>query len=409
MLNTEGFEVNPLLKPFYAVIPLSLEELFGEELKKLGIEKFRLEKGGCWFGADMTQMMKVNLWTRYASRVLLKVAEAPYKNEEDIYRLAKSFRWAQYFTPESTFKVELSARRSPLRSIEFAALRVKDAICDFFRETEGRRPDVEKHDPDIRVFVHLTDKNCILYLDTSGESLFKRGWREAKGEAPLKENLAAGLIGLAGWTPDKPLQDPFCGSGTIVIEAATIACNMAPGLNRRFGFERFRGFDSDAWQRLKKEARMAIDWEKEVTLEGSDISTLIVDRARKNAMLAGLAPWLNAGKVRFQACDAREVKPCSPHPGIIVTNPPYGEQSNPKSASVASMMKNVADNLKRNFAGWTVWMLTSDRQLPRQMRLSESRKIVFFNGPLECRYFRFAMTAGSNRKEEISKESQPSE
>lgn len=162
-----------------------------------------------------------------------------------------------------------------------------------------QRPDVEKHDPDIRIYVHLTDKSCIIYLDTSGESLFKRGWREAKGEAPLKENLAAGLLGLAGWTPDKPLQDPFCGSGTIIIEAATIACNMAPGLNRRFGFERFRGFDSTAWQRIKKEARMAVNFDVPVNLAGSDISTLIVDRAQKNAVLAGISQWVNEGKVRF--------------------------------------------------------------------------------------------------------------
>ena len=185
--------MNTLLKPFYAVVPLSLEELFAEELTKLGIEKFRLEKGGCWFGAEMSQMMQVNLWTRYASRILLKVTEGPYRTEEDIYKLAKSFRWEQYFTPENTFKIELSSRRSPLKSVAFAALRVKDAVCDYFRETDGQRPDVEKHDPDIRIYVHLTDKNCIIYLDTSGESLFKRGWREAKGEAPLKENLAAGL------------------------------------------------------------------------------------------------------------------------------------------------------------------------------------------------------------------------
>ena len=234
--------MNTLLKPFYAVVPLSLEELFAEELKKLGIEKFRLEKGGCWFGAEMSQMMQVNLWTRYASRILLKVAEGPYRTEEDIYKLAKSFRWEQYFTPKNTFKIELSSRRSPLKSVAFTALRVKDAVCDYFRETDGQRPDVEKHDPDIRIYVHLTDKSCIIYLDTSGESLFKRGWREAKGEAPLKENLAAGLLGLAGWTPDKPLQDPFCGSlklprspaiwlpGLIAASALSASADLIPRL-----------------------------------------------------------------------------------------------------------------------------------------------------------------------------------
>ena len=196
--------MNPLLKPFYAVVPLSLEELFAEELKKLGIEKFRLEKGGCWFGAEMSQMMQVNLWTRYASRILLKVAEGPYRTEEDIYKLAKSFRWEQYFTPENTFKIELSSRRSPLKSVAFAALRVKDAVCDYFRETDGQRPDVEKHDPDIRIYVHLTDKNCIIYLDTSGESLFKRGWREAKGEAGRRTSRCRILSAVRARSSLKP-------------------------------------------------------------------------------------------------------------------------------------------------------------------------------------------------------------
>lgn len=388
------------LKPYYAVVPLSLEELFGNELKSLGIEKFRVEKGGCWFGATDEQMMKVNLHTRYASRILLKLAQCEYKNEEDIYKLALGCPWEEYFTSNSSIKVSVSARHSPLRSLDFIALKIKDAVCDKFREIDGSRPDVDKADPDIRIFAHLTDKTAILYLDTSGESLFKRGWREQKGEAPLKENLAAGLLGLAQWNRTEPLQDPFCGSGTIIIEAATMAANIAPGLNRRFGFERFKGFNSNGWQNLKKEARMAVNWDNEAQLYGSDISTQVIELAKKNLVLAGLARWMEAGKITFEACDAREVKPAFDKCGLIVTNPPYGEQSNPKSASVASMMKNVADNLKHNFAGWTVWMLTSDRKLPHQMRLSESRKIVFFNGPLECRFFRFVMTAGSNRKNE---------
>lgn len=390
--------MDPNLKPFYAVVPLSLEELFGKELQTLGVEKFRLEKGGCWFGATMQQMMKVNLWTRYASRILLKIDEKPYRTEQDVYLAARSVAWEKYFKFHNTFKISLTATHSSLTSLDFAALRVKDAICDRFRDISGERPSVEKANPDIQIFVHLSKDRCILYLDTSGESLFKRGWREAKGEAPLKENLAAGLLGLAGWTPSLPLLDPFCGSGTIVIEAATIAARIAPGINRRFGFEKLIGFDSTAWQTLKKEARMGVSWDTPVELCGSDISTLIVERAQKNAALAGLNRWLAEGKIRFFASDARKTSPTSTTAGLIVTNPPYGEQSNPKSASVASMMKDVADNLKQNFSGWTVWMLSSDRQLPRQMRLSESRKIEFFNGPLECRFFKFEMMSGAYRK-----------
>ncbi len=387
-----------LLKSFYAVVPLSLEELFAGELKALGITKYRLEKGGCWFGGTEEDMMRVNLNTRYASRILLKLVEKPYRTEDEIYRIAHDVKWENHFSPEQSIKISLTARNCPLRSLDFATLRVKDAVCDRFRENDGIRPDVERHRPDIQIFAHLTDKRCILYLDTSGESLFKRGWRAEKGEAPLKENLAAGLLGLAGWNPDVPLYDPFCGSGTIVIEAATIAANIAPGINRKFGFQKFKGFDSNAWHEIKKAARMAVNFDRKVSLAGSDISTRVVETAKENAELAGLKPWIENGNLKFFAKDAREAVPTSEEPGLVVANPPYGEQSNPKSASVASMIKNVADNFKHQFAGWTVWMLTSDRRLPAQMRLKESLKIVFFNGPLECRFFKFVMTAGSYRQ-----------
>lgn len=393
MLNTQ-------LNPFYAVVPLSLEEHFANELRALGIEKLRVEKGGCWFGATIEEMMKVNLQTRYASRILWKIAEKPYSNEDDIYKLAAGVAWEKYFDVKDSFKVDLSAHRCPLRSLDYLTLRVKDGVCDHFRDLTDERPDVSKYAPKIRIYAFVNEKTCTLYLDTSGESLFKRGWRKEKGEAPLKENLAAGLLALADWNPEKPLYDPFCGSGTIIIEAATIACNMAPGLYRRFGFENFKGFDSNAWQEIKKEARMKIDWNREVHFAGSDISTIIVNRAEMNARLAGLGKWLEDGKIQFFARDAREAEPpFEAGPGLIVTNPPYGEQSNPKSASVASMMKNVSDGFKRNFDGWTAWLLTSDRRLPKQMRLSESRKIVFFNGPLECRFFKFDLKSGSFRKE----------
>ncbi len=390
--------MNQELKQFYAVLPYGLEELFANEIKALGIQKFKLEKSGCYFGASIDDMMRVNLWSRIASRILLKVGEKSYRNEKDIFEAAFAIEWEKWFTPKQSIKISLTSHRSPLRSVDFAALRIKDAICDRFRENEGERPDVEKHHPDIQIFAHLTENKVILYLDTSGEALFKRGWRAAKGEAPLKENLAAGLIGLADWKPDQPLYDPFCGSGTIIIEAACIAANIAPGIQRKFGFEQFKDFDQAAWKKIKEEAKAKIDFRQEVNLAGSDISTLVIERANANAELAGLKPWLENGKLKFFACDARDCEPTSPTPGVVISNPPYGGQSTPKSASVPAMMKDVADDFKHRFAGWIVWLLSSDRRLPTQMRLSESRKIVLFNGAIECRLFKFVMTAGSNRK-----------
>jgi putative N6-adenine-specific DNA methylase len=297
---------------------------------------------------------------------------------------------------QQTLRVDVTASRSPLQSLEFAMLRIKDGIVDRLRVLTGARPSIDRSNPDVRVFAYLDATTVTLYVDLSGEALFKRGWRADKGEAPLKENLAAGLLALAGWTPSTPLADLFCGSGTIVIEAASIAAKRAPGLSRRFAFERLKGFDSHAWRRLKDAARAAVDDNSIATLAGSDISARVVDQAIVNAQLAGLQAWLDDGRLRFNAVDARVATPSAPT-GTIVSNPPYGEQSAPRSASVPDMMSRVGDRLKQYFTGWDAWFLTADRQLPKQMRLQETRKTVLFNGPLECRFFRFALVAGEYR------------
>jgi putative N6-adenine-specific DNA methylase len=299
-------------------------------------------------------------------------------------------------TSQQTLRVDVTAVRSPLASLEFAMLRIKDGIVDRMRELTGERPSIDRIQPDVRVFAYLDATTVTLYIDLSGEPLFKRGWRADKGEAPLKENLAAGLIALSGWTPEVPLLDPFCGSGTIVIEAATIASRRAPGLNRRFAFERLKGFDSHAWRTLKDAARAAVRDDAVAVLRGSDISTRIVEQAGANARLAGLDRWLDDGRLAFAAADARQVEPPAEH-GMIISNPPYGEQSAPKSASVPNMMADVGNRLKQAFPGWEAWLLTSDRELPKQMRLQETRKPVLYNGALECRFFRFALVKGGYR------------
>ena len=237
------------------------------------------------------------------------------------------------------------------------------------------------------------------YIDLAGESLFKRGWRLEHGEAPLKENLAAALLALSGWKPELPLVDPFCGSGTIAIEAAAMATNTAPGLMRRFAFERLQGFGMALWQEMKEDARAAQNRSAKVFIRASDISTIVVEKAEENCRRAGFGALLDDGRIVFHQGDARSIKaPEGAEGGLVIANPPYGEQSNPKSASIAAMMADFAAALKSQFPGWTAWLLTSDRLLPRQMRLKESRKIVLFNGPLECRFFRFDMVAGSNRR-----------
>ena len=379
---------------FFAVCPRTLEPVLAKELEELGAQKIQQNPGGVLFEGPLNL---VCLHSRYASRILLRVATRRYYDSHDIYDMAYALPWERFFTTEETLRVDVTARNSPLESLDFTTLRIKDGICDHFRDGCGKRPDIAKSNPDVRIHAFITESHCTFYLNLSGEPLFKRGWRIEKGEAPLKENLAAGLLALSAWDGSSPLQDIFCGSGTIAIEAAQIACNMAPGLNRCFGFEKLQIFDLDLWQEMKEDAKAAINLHAPVKIAASDISAIVVAKAESNALRAGLQSLLDDGRLTFTRCDAREVGPIA-EIGTVVSNPPYGEQSNPKSASVASMMKNVADNLKKQFSGWTIWLLTSDRKLPNQMRLSESRKIVIFNGPLECRFFKFEMVRGSFRK-----------
>ncbi len=381
---------------FFAVCPRGVEPLLADELRAIGAADATAAAGGARFSGTLATAYAANLHSRLASRVLWCLAEGGYRDETDLYDLARTVPWEREFSAEQTLRVDVTAHRSPLRSLQFATLRVKDAIVDRARERSGARPSIARQRPDVQVLAHLTDQRAQIYLDLSGEALFKRGWRADKGEAPIKENLAAALLRIAGWAPPHPLLDPFCGSGTIAIEAACIATGRAPVLQRRFAFEALRIFDRTSWTRLRKDAQDRIDDGAALQIVGRDISTRVVATAVANARRAGLAGLLERGVLRFEAQDARTGTAIA-ESGWIVTNPPYGEQSNPKSATVPAMMNDVAAQWKRNFSGWQAWVLSSDRELPRQMRLRESRKTVLYNGPLECRFFRFEMVAGSMR------------
>jgi len=383
-------------QPYFAVCPGGLEAALADELDALGARETREESGGVAFNGTRELGYAVNLHSRIASRVLWQVGRRGYMNEQHLYDATQEVRWQDLMSAQQTLRVDVTASRSPLKSLEFAMLRIKDGIVDRLRTLSGARPSIDRQDPDVRVFAYLDERTVTLYIDLSGEPLFKRGWRADKGEAPLKENLAAGLLALAGWTPDVPLLDPFCGSGTIVIEAATIATRRAPGLNRAFAFERLANFDRAAWRRMKERAAAAVDDAASAQIVGSDISTRVIEQARTNAMLAGLDACLSDGRLRLQGCDARTVEAPAEH-GMIISNPPYGEQSAPRSSTVPKMMGEVGNRLKAAFPGWHAWFLTSDRELPRQMRLAETRKPVLYTGALECRFFRFELVGGRYR------------
>lgn len=373
----------------FAPCPIGLEEALATELQALGFAQVSQGRAGCHFVADWHGVQRANLYSRLATRILVQMSFARIQSEDELYELAYQTPWENWFGPEHTLRVDTSAIRSPFQSLQYANLRVKDAICDRLRDREGARPDIDTVRPDAKVHVFLNEDSATLYIDSSGESLFKRGWRHDKGEAPLRENLASGLLALADWDPNAPLIDPFCGSGTILIEAAWIALGAPPGLWRPFHFERLRHHDMGAWQDLKAEARANMATTIEVPLIGSDLNPAAIEAARSNLARAHLAPET----IRFEVNNALAIQPVAPQ-GWIVTNPPYGERLDETNDEFWS---EWASHLKRNFAGWSVNLITSDLDLPSKLRLKPNRRFPLYNGPLDCRLFNFQMVAASNR------------
>jgi len=437
-----------------------VETLLASEVQRItGIEG-KAWRAGVQLHGSWRDAMQLNLHSRLAQRVLIELQHNQYRSEQDLYNAAASVAWEIWFTPKQTFKVEITSQHSPLTSLNFAALKIKDAIADRFRQKfNDVRPSVDTHWPDVRVYVHLTTDTVTIYIDTSGEPLFKRGWREDKGDAPLKETLAAAMIAASGWDQlckqGVPLYDPCCGSGTIAIEAAQIACNIAPGINRKFAFQKYLPFQAHVWEGLLDQAEAAIT-EPSAPVFGSDVSFRMVDFSERNAERAGVAH-----AVQFRGGDALQRMPPAPS-GVMLINPPYGERidvagvagitglqgreqrrpqfearavddfgqplqrpgrdsrddreeaafepSRDRSANpgreqaqdawgeeASDFFPQLAAHWKKNYAGWTAHVLTPDLKLPGKMRLKESRRVPLWNGPIECRLFRFDMVAGSAR------------
>ncbi len=373
---------------YFAPCPRGLEGALAEELTLLGGEFVTPTDGGVAFGGPIELAYRANLESRLASRILWQVAHGGYRNEDELYRMARNVDWRRLFNVERTLRVDLAATRSPLASIEFATLKVKDAVCDRFRADTGRRPSVDKERPDVRVHAYLTEREATLYLDTSGEPLFKRGWRRDADVAPLRENLAAGLLALAGWTPDMPLLDPMCGAGTIAIEAALVAADLAPGGKRTFGFQKLAWYDGPTWQRIRQRARDRVRQRSGACrIFASDIDPHAVAKCRSNAAAAGVADWI-------EVAEADVLLRTAPAPaGVLIANPPYGVRLD-DGAGLAAFYPKLGDALKQRFAGWTACLLTGDARLPKLIGLKPSKRTPLYNGAIECRLLRFAIVAG---------------
>ena len=434
-----------------------VESLLATEVQCITGTAPKAWRAGVQLQGSWREALQLNLHSRLAQRVLIELAHHQYRSEQDLYNAAAGVAWEVWFTPKQTFKVEITAQHSPLTSLNFAALKIKDAIADRFRDKFDVRPDVDTRWPDVRVYAHLTVDTVTVYIDTSGEPLFKRGWREDVGDAPLKETLAAAMLAASGWSGEAglckqgvALYDPCCGSGTIAIEAAQIACNIAPGITRKFAFQKYVPFQAHVWDGLLDQADAAIT-EPTAEVFGSDVAFRMVDFAERNAERAGVA-----GATQFRGGDALErMAPVAS--GVMLLNPPYGERIDiagaagvsggagaagpgnggrarsqfqgqsiddfgqpmvdtscaaPRSKNVnpgreqaqtasgddaSDFFPKLAAHWKKNYAGWTAHVLTPDLKLPSKMRLKESRRVPMWNGPIECRLFRFDMVTGSAR------------
>ncbi len=377
---------------FFATCPRGLEAMLVGELESSGAKNIKQTDGGVSFLGDVSVCYHVNLHSRIATRVLWQVTRGQYANEEDLDQAAYRVNWPNWFDVKHDFMVKVTGVKCPLKSLEFVTLRIKDAVCDKFRQKVGSRPYIDTRTPAVRIHAYLTAEHYILYIDTSGNALYQRGNRKASIEAPLRENLAAGILKLSGWQVGQPLLDPMCGSGTFLLEAVMMALNVAPGLNRAFGFEKLKNFESDTWKKVKSAAQKLV---KPVTFQkiyGSDADLRAVRIAKQNLEEAG---YLDA--VQLSQFDILDVSPPA-ETGVLVANPPYGVRIG-EGESLNALYPKLGEALKRKFAGWNTYFLTNDLQMPKLMRLAPSKKTPLFNGPLECRLFEIKMVAGSNRKE----------
>lgn len=376
---------------FFAPCPRGLEGVLEDELHSLGIPVTRKTDGGVGFDAPWSGMYRINLQSRIASRVLWEVGRSQYQTEDDVFRSAKAQPWSDWFTTAHTIKVKVSARHCPLPSLDFLTLRIKDAVCDKFMAAHRRRPTVDTHRPDVRLDAFLDQDTVTFYLDTSGEPLFKRGHRMAAVEAPLRENLAAGLLRLTGWTPDEVLFDPMCGSGTIALEAALMARRIAPGISRQFAFEHLLQHDAALWSRLREAARAEQRPVTSAAIYASDHDPAVIKIAQRTFQSGGVAV-----DVRLKESDLFSLT-APTEKGILLTNPPYGIRLDRRN-SLEIFYPKLGDWLKHNFAGWRAYIFTGDARLPKLIGLSPSRRIPLYNGPLECRLYEFKMVEGSMRR-----------
>ncbi len=378
---------------FFATAAKGTESLVAQELAAIGALNIRSTVGGVHFKGGLETLYRANLWLRTANRVLMPIAEFACPTPEALYENARNVRWRDWMTVDTTFAVDCNCRDSQITHSHYAALKVKDAIVDGFRASVGRRPNVDRRRPMLQINAHIAKDYCVLSLDASGDRLHLRGYRRQATDAPLRETLAAAIVGLVAWDNEGMFIDPMCGSGTIVIEAALKAMNYAPGLLRcgdgssgrlAFGFQRWRNFDRKLWARLMAEARAGVGEKLPGRLLGYDISRPAIRVASENAKLAGVERH-----IRFMRGDALKLSPRG-HRGVIVCNLPYGERTG-EVEELKSLYSGLGDVLKQRCAGYTAYLFTGNLKLAKWIGLRTAKRFTLYNGPIECRLLKYEL------------------
>ncbi|GAA4436438.1 THUMP domain-containing protein [Pontibacter saemangeumensis] len=376
-----------------------LEEVLAGELRALDMEYIKVGTRAVTCSGNLRQLYEANLWCRTAIRVLKPFRNFKARDENDLYAQVQKINWSEYLDVKQTFAISAAVSHSTFEHSLFVAQLTKDAIVDQFRKATGERPSVDLVHPDIRLNLHMHENIVTLSLDSSGDSLHRRGYRLQTNVAPLNEVLAAGMIGLSGWDKKSPFVDPMCGSGTLLIEAAMMAQNIAPGLYRRdpYGFEKWKDYDAGLFEMVWKTAEVKASFEPRATILGYDIDPDYVEAARNNIENAGLENVIKVEEADFFKTSAPE------EPGVVVMNPPYNERI--LSDDINLLYKNIGDTLKNNYQGYDAFVLTGNLEAAKNVGLKASRRIPLYNGPIECRLLKYELYRGSRRSGEEHTES----
>jgi putative N6-adenine-specific DNA methylase len=370
---------------YFATVARGLESLAAAELSEIGATDIVPGFCGVSFQGDLELLYRVNLWARLPFRVLVKLGDLPSIDDEELFASIQSIDWGQYLTPDLTIAVTVTGKNSQLNHSHFTAVQVKRAITAQQTQQFGERSNVDIDDPDVRINVHIEKDLCSVSLDSSGSSLHRRGYREAVGDAPLKESLAAALVKISGWTPDLAFVDPLCGSGTLPLEAAMQALNIAPGVFREsFGFERWLDFDPDLFDRLLKAAEANEQKDLKLTIVASDRNYDVIQQARSNALKSGVGSYID-----FAVRELADVE-APADTGIVLCNPPYGERLG-RGEDLGTFYKLLGDILKNRFKGWTAYVLSGNKELAKSIGLRSAARTAVYNGTLPCQLMKYEM------------------